>query len=118
MTDQPHPPSSSFSAQLEQHIALFRELGTQLTELEALAQRLDQQIQRGAKVLLMGNGGSPADCQHLAAEFVVRFEETREALEISGTDCVTVAAPLLLFSVSVFAPPNVAPATSNAFASV
>ncbi len=34
----------------------------------------------GRKVLLCGNGGSAADCQHLAAEFVNRFRMERRPL--------------------------------------
>jgi D-sedoheptulose 7-phosphate isomerase len=39
-------------------------------------------FRRGRKVLLCGNGGSAADCQHVAAEFVSRFrrEVERRAL--------------------------------------
>ncbi|MFH1239339.1 MAG: D-sedoheptulose 7-phosphate isomerase [bacterium] len=33
------------------------------------------------KVVLFGNGGSAADAQHLAAEFVCRFKKNRRALE-------------------------------------
>jgi len=32
------------------------------------------------KILLCGNGGSAADCQHIAAEFVVRYERKRRGL--------------------------------------
>ena len=39
-----------------------------------------QSLKRGGKVLLFGNGGSAADAQHVAAEFVGRFERDREAL--------------------------------------
>lgn len=35
---------------------------------------------RGGKVLLCGNGGSAADAQHIAAEFVGRFETERRGL--------------------------------------
>jgi D-sedoheptulose 7-phosphate isomerase len=35
---------------------------------------------RGGKVLLFGNGGSAADAQHIAAEFVGRFRAERRAL--------------------------------------
>ena len=41
---------------------------------------LDACFRSGGKVLLFGNGGSAADAQHVAAEFVGRFELTREAL--------------------------------------
>jgi len=34
----------------------------------------------GRKILICGNGGSAADAQHIASEFVVRFETEREAL--------------------------------------
>lgn len=34
----------------------------------------------GNKILLCGNGGSAADCQHIAAEFVGRFKKDRKAL--------------------------------------
>lgn len=40
--------------------------------LEA-AERIAQAFKSGGKVLLFGNGGSAADAQHIAAEFVNRF---------------------------------------------
>ncbi|NOQ64890.1 MAG: SIS domain-containing protein [Methyloprofundus sp.] len=33
----------------------------------------------GHKILLCGNGGSAADCQHFAAEMVVRYQKNRRA---------------------------------------
>jgi D-sedoheptulose 7-phosphate isomerase len=41
---------------------------------------LSRCLQRGGKILLFGNGGSAADAQHLAAEFVNRFQLERRAL--------------------------------------
>ena len=35
-------------------------------------------LRSGGKVLLCGNGGSPADCQHMAAEFVSRLTKDFE----------------------------------------
>ena len=35
-------------------------------------------IRSGGKLLLCGNGGSAADCQHMAAEFVCRLSKQRE----------------------------------------
>jgi D-sedoheptulose 7-phosphate isomerase len=37
-------------------------------------------LARGNKILFMGNGGSAADSQHLAAELVGRFEKERRGL--------------------------------------
>lgn len=39
----------------------------------ALAREMVKVIGQGGKILLFGNGGSAADAQHLAAEFVNRF---------------------------------------------
>jgi len=50
-------------------------------------------LQNGNKVLLFGNGGSAADAQHIAAEFVGRFAFDRPALPALAlsvnTSCVT-----------------------------
>ena len=46
----------------------------------AAAQMLAGVFQAGGKVLLFGNGGSAADAQHLAAEFVNRFQVERPPL--------------------------------------
>ncbi len=47
--------------------------------LEA-AQAIAQAFKAGRKVLLFGNGGSAADCQHIAAEFMNRFQIERPPL--------------------------------------
>jgi D-sedoheptulose 7-phosphate isomerase len=50
---------------------------------EALAQAAEMIIEclaSGGKVLLCGNGGSAADCQHVAGEMVGRFQTDRRAL--------------------------------------
>ena len=46
----------------------------------AIAGRITQAIRGGGKVLLAGNGGSAADAQHIAAEFVGRFINDRAPL--------------------------------------
>jgi len=56
---------------------------------EVVVEALDQ----GGKVLLFGNGGSAADAQHIAAEFVGRFAFNRPALPALAlsvnTSCLT-----------------------------
>ncbi len=47
---------------------------------EEIAALLLTTFQQGGKVLFAGNGGSAADCQHLAGELVVRFRTNRKAL--------------------------------------
>jgi D-sedoheptulose 7-phosphate isomerase len=46
----------------------------------AVAHALCKALQRGNKILLYGNGGSAADAQHIAAEFVGRFQLERYPL--------------------------------------
>ena len=48
--------------------------------LEKVARLMADAIQNGHKILLFGNGGSAADAQHIAAEFVNRFMVDRRPL--------------------------------------
>ena len=43
-------------------------------------------VTSGGKVLACGNGGSAADAQHFAAEFVGRYERERPELAALGVD--------------------------------
>ena len=49
-----------------------------LDEIVAAAQLITEAFRSGRKLLLCGNGGSAADCQHLAAEFVNRLRKDLE----------------------------------------
>ncbi|MCS6840400.1 MAG: D-sedoheptulose 7-phosphate isomerase [Roseiflexus sp.] len=57
-----------------------RTLESQLPVIVAIAERIVDTFRRGGKVLLCGNGGSAADAQHIAAEFVSRFRRERRGL--------------------------------------
>ena len=48
--------------------------------IEAIAQACVASLRAGGKVLFAGNGGSAADAQHLAGEFVSRFNFDRPGL--------------------------------------
>ena len=41
---------------------------------------LESGIREGGKLLWFGNGGSAADCQHIAAELVIRYKNDRPAI--------------------------------------
>lgn len=43
-------------------------------------QEIHKAIKARCKLMLFGNGGSAGDAQHMATEFVCRFEQNREAL--------------------------------------
>ena len=51
-------------------------------------------IQSGGKLMLFGNGGSAADCQHLATELTIRFRKDRSAIAAIAltTDTSTLTA--------------------------
>ena len=51
-----------------------------LEEIATAARWIAGTLRRGNKLLLFGNGGSAADSQHIAAEFVGRYERERRAL--------------------------------------
>jgi D-sedoheptulose 7-phosphate isomerase len=48
--------------------------------ISALAREVCQALERGNKILLFGNGGSAADAQHIAAEWIGRFRRERRPL--------------------------------------
>ena len=52
----------------------------QLPALIAATEAVIATLRRGGKILLFGNGGSAADAQHIAAEFVNRYVRDRPPL--------------------------------------
>ncbi len=54
--------------------------GRALDDIVRLGALLAGAVKRGNCVFFMGNGGSAADSQHLAAEFVGRFQKERRGL--------------------------------------
>jgi D-sedoheptulose 7-phosphate isomerase len=52
----------------------------QAGEVAAAARLMAEVLKNGGKLMLFGNGGSAADAQHLAAEFVNRFQIERPPL--------------------------------------
>lgn len=66
---------------LNQHLEVIeRILDLHINSIEECAEVLFQTLERGNKILICGNGGSAADAQHIAAEFVGRYEQERRAL--------------------------------------
>jgi len=60
---------------------LARTVAESLTEdVEAVAQMAVRTLRNGGRLYFCGNGGSAADAQHLAAEFIGRFMRDRKAL--------------------------------------
>ena len=66
---------------LTSHIEIVEKLlSGKIENIERCAEIIYGVFESGNKVLLCGNGGSAADAQHIAAEFVGRYETERKAL--------------------------------------
>ncbi len=66
---------------LNEHLLVFHKVLAEMPEtIEECAGLIFETFQNGGKVLICGNGGSAADAQHLAAEFVGRYETERIGL--------------------------------------
>ena len=73
--------SAAIRSQLDELSALVAMVSRELTEEIALvARRSLETLNGGGKLIFCGNGGSAADAQHLAAEYVVRFARARRPL--------------------------------------
>jgi D-sedoheptulose 7-phosphate isomerase len=73
--------SASVQAELAEHAAVTARVSTELADrIAELSAFVIDTLRRGGKLLFCGNGGSAADAQHLAAEYVVRFHRDRAPL--------------------------------------
>jgi D-sedoheptulose 7-phosphate isomerase len=52
----------------------------QAEEIAAIADRYEGALRSGGTLFFAGNGGSAADAQHIATEYVVRYQTTRPAM--------------------------------------
>ena len=65
---------------IDEHLQVITATRSLSGVLGELGKLMADRLAGGGKVLWMGNGGSAADSQHLAAEFVGRFSRERRAL--------------------------------------
>lgn len=72
--------TASFLAALERHRAVFATVEQYAEQSQQLLDAVLSCLKAGGKVVWMGNGGSAADSQHLAAEFMVRYKAERGPL--------------------------------------
>jgi D-sedoheptulose 7-phosphate isomerase len=73
--------SPSIEQTLNEHIDVIASTAIECADaINECAAIIWQSFDAGKKVLLCGNGGSAADAQHIAAEFVGRYEAERRAL--------------------------------------
>jgi D-sedoheptulose 7-phosphate isomerase len=72
---------NSIQKGIGQHLEVFENLLTnEISTIEKCGKIIVEAVERGNKILLCGNGGSAGDAQHIATEFVGRFEKERRGL--------------------------------------
>lgn len=84
-----------FNHELEQHRTVLQATTTAIrADFESALTLMIQSLRGGGKLLFFGNGGSAADAQHIAAEFVIRYKKDRRALAAIAltTDTSTLTA--------------------------
>lgn len=83
--------------ELQAHRVVLDEVVRLLVDdLVSVAETMVVCLRRGGKLLIFGNGGSAADAQHMAAEFVGRFRRERAGYAAvaltTDTSCLTAIA--------------------------
>ena len=80
MTDQQNGHQDTLQAHLDDHRAVAADVESLLPVARDLIERLCEAFEAGGRVYTFGNGGSAADAQHLAAEFIGRYLRDRRPL--------------------------------------
>ena len=72
---------STINNEFNEHIIVANETMNSISKsIEAAAKICIDSLKKGNKILLIGNGGSAADAQHIAAEIVGRYKNDRKGL--------------------------------------
>ena len=62
-----------FQNQLKENISVHYGMLKISNKIISIIENIQKKLKKGGKILFCGNGGSAADAQHLAAEFIVRL---------------------------------------------
>ena len=65
---------------LIESVELISESSSLFTQIIECVDIITRSLKKGKKIILFGNGGSAADAQHIAAEFIGRFKIERKSL--------------------------------------
>lgn len=76
--ESPDAAISVITDRLRQSAEVTKAMSAGAANIARAANVIAESFRRGRKLLLCGNGGSAADCQHLAAEFVNRLNQDRQ----------------------------------------
>lgn len=73
-------PQTLIKQAIEDHQNTIQRIFELVPLIEIMVKQVRESLNNGGKIIFMGNGGSAADCQHLAAEFVGRYQRERRGL--------------------------------------
>lgn len=88
-------PGHYFYKRLEEHENIFKKFASDPCVMETvmrLAEQIIYVFRQGGQIFLCGNGGSAADAQHIATEFVSKFYRERPAM---NAEALTVNSSIL-----------------------
>jgi D-sedoheptulose 7-phosphate isomerase len=71
---------SMFLQHVTEHQAICEWVKSLEDDVNRVCQVISAAVKDGGKIMLCGNGGSAADSQHIAAEFIGRFTQDREPI--------------------------------------
>ncbi len=80
---------------IREHQSVFHSMASDVSgirEIMAAGKNMVNRLKQGAQIFLCGNGGSAADAQHIAAEFIGRFYKERPAI---NAEALTVNTSIL-----------------------
>jgi D-sedoheptulose 7-phosphate isomerase len=83
----PAPRPTTLAEQIRESAATLAALADHEAVLRSIVDHFASCLDAGGTLYLCGNGGSAADAQHVAAEFVGRFLRERRA-HVTDRDCV------------------------------
>lgn len=81
-----------FMERLEEHRNIFKQISSDVELMEttmAIGDKIIEIFEGNGQILLCGNGGSAADAQHIATEFVSRFYRERPAMNAEALNVNT-----------------------------
>lgn len=76
-------PNNYFYQRIQEHTDIFKKMSSDMRLIEKtmlIGDKIIEAFWQGGQLLLCGNGGSAADAQHIATEFISRFYKERTAM--------------------------------------
>lgn len=85
--NNPNSSQNYFYQRLEEHTSIFKSMASDqdlIMKIMNLGDDIFEILKEDGRVFLCGNGGSAADAQHIATEFISRFYKERVAMNVEA----------------------------------